>query len=209
MDGQDVLDSDAFAEHEGGFAAAAALLGASPTLYHPDTSRAGVTQVRTLAEEIARVVRGRAANPRWIAGQMRHGHRGAARNRRDRRQPLRLGGRADIVREPTSSTCCSTRHAATSVSARFLMDCNPAAAGAIARRFDEALRRGLWTLAPQLGGADPAGHDGEARNRAAGARLVSAAARRATCARAGARARCARCCSGDGLLVRLRSPAAS
>ncbi len=29
-------------------------------------------------EEIARVVRGRAANPAWIAGMMRHGYRGAA-----------------------------------------------------------------------------------------------------------------------------------
>src|SRR5262249_28478137 len=29
-------------------------------------------------EEIARVVRARAANPKWIAGMMRHGFRGAA-----------------------------------------------------------------------------------------------------------------------------------
>jgi cobaltochelatase CobN len=31
-----------------------------------------------LTEEIARVVRARAANPAWIAGMMRHGFRGAA-----------------------------------------------------------------------------------------------------------------------------------
>src|SRR5580693_814383 len=37
MEGQDVLDSDAFAEHEGGFSAAAAALGAKPALYHADT----------------------------------------------------------------------------------------------------------------------------------------------------------------------------
>ena len=36
------------------------------------------TPMRPLAQEIARVLRGRAVNPRWIAGQMRHGHRGAA-----------------------------------------------------------------------------------------------------------------------------------
>ena len=35
-------------------------------------------KTRTFPEEIARVVRGRAANPRWIAGMMRHGFRGAA-----------------------------------------------------------------------------------------------------------------------------------
>ena len=33
--------------------------------------------MRALAEEIARVVRGRAANPKWIAGVMRHGYKGA------------------------------------------------------------------------------------------------------------------------------------
>ena len=38
----------------------------------------GRLAVRTLAEEIARTLRGRAANPRWIQGMMRHGYRGAA-----------------------------------------------------------------------------------------------------------------------------------
>ena len=33
--------------------------------------------IRALDEEIARVVRGRAANPKWIAGVMRHGYKGA------------------------------------------------------------------------------------------------------------------------------------
>ncbi len=60
----------------GGFAAAAARLGADPALYHLDT-RAGAA-ARSLAEQVARVVRGRAANPAWIAGMMRHGYRGAA-----------------------------------------------------------------------------------------------------------------------------------
>ncbi len=101
--------------------------------------------VRTLAEEIARVLRGRATNPRWIAGQMRHGHRGAARDRRDRRQPLRLGGHRRTSCEPASSTCCSTRHCGDE-RVRALPDGlpTPAAAASIARRFDEALRRGLW-----------------------------------------------------------------
>jgi len=78
MPGQDVLDSDAFAEHEGGFAAAAQLLSGKPELYHADTTQPQKSVVRPLAQEIARALRGRALNPRWIAGQMRHGHRGAA-----------------------------------------------------------------------------------------------------------------------------------
>ena len=39
--GQDVLNADAFATHEGGFAAAADYLGASPALYHVDATRPG------------------------------------------------------------------------------------------------------------------------------------------------------------------------
>ncbi len=72
------LDADAFAEHEGGFAAAAALLGNHPALYHADTTDPDRSTIRTLREEVARVLRARATNPRWLAGQMRHGFRGAA-----------------------------------------------------------------------------------------------------------------------------------
>ena len=68
----DILDSPEYAAHQGGFAAAAASLGAAPALYHRDG------RTRTAAEQIARVVRGRAANPRWLAGMLRHGYRGAA-----------------------------------------------------------------------------------------------------------------------------------
>ena len=78
LPGQDVLEAGAFFEHEGGFAAAARSLGAAPSLYHLDTTANDKPVARSLREEIARAVRGRAANPRWIAGQMRHGYRGAS-----------------------------------------------------------------------------------------------------------------------------------
>ena len=53
---QDVLGADAFAEHEGGFAAAAASLGNSPALYHADTTTPDTSKIRTLREEVARTV---------------------------------------------------------------------------------------------------------------------------------------------------------
>ncbi|SDR62311.1 cobaltochelatase CobN subunit [Rhizobiales bacterium GAS113] len=143
MAGQDVLDADAFAEHEGGFAAAAASLGAEPALYHADTSRPELSVVRTLAEEIARVVRGRAANPRWIEGQMRHGFRGAAE----------IAETVDNLFAFAATTqAVSSRHFdlvydATCGDERvrdFLQQANPQAARAIAARFAEAARRGFW-----------------------------------------------------------------
>jgi cobaltochelatase CobN len=75
----DVLMAADYAAHEAGFAAAVARLGGQkPTLYHLDATRPDSPQARTLTEEIARVVRARAANPAWADGMMAHGFRGAA-----------------------------------------------------------------------------------------------------------------------------------
>ncbi|PPB82465.1 cobaltochelatase CobN [Albidovulum inexpectatum] len=75
----DLLLASDYAAHEGGFAAAVARLGGNaPALYHLDATRPDNPRARTLAEEIARTVRARAANPGWAEGMMRHGFRGAA-----------------------------------------------------------------------------------------------------------------------------------
>lgn len=81
---QDLPESDLllaadYAAHEAGFAAALARLGsATPALYHLDATRPDRPRARSLTEEIARVVRARAADPAWADGMMRHGFRGAA-----------------------------------------------------------------------------------------------------------------------------------
>jgi cobaltochelatase CobN len=75
----DLLLASDYAAHEAGAAAAAASLGSAiPALYHLDATRLEAPRARLLGEEIARVVRSRAANPQWIAGMSRHGFRGAA-----------------------------------------------------------------------------------------------------------------------------------
>lgn len=75
----DVLIAADYAAHEAGFAAAVAKLGGQqPTLYHLDATRPDTPHARTLTEEIARVVRARAANPAWAEGMMNHGFRGGA-----------------------------------------------------------------------------------------------------------------------------------
>jgi cobaltochelatase CobN len=75
----DLLLAADYPAHEAGVAAAAASLGAPmSSLYHLDATRPDTPHARSLTEEISRVVRARAANPKWIAGMMRHGFRGAA-----------------------------------------------------------------------------------------------------------------------------------
>ncbi|MGV1788942.1 cobaltochelatase subunit CobN [Rhizobium sp. A37_96] len=74
----DLLDSDDYYQFEGGMAAAAEQLGgARPSIYHNDHSRPEKPVIRSLEEEIGRVVRGRVVNPKWIEGIMRHGYKGA------------------------------------------------------------------------------------------------------------------------------------
>lgn len=75
----DVLLAADYAAHEAGFAAALARLGAAkPALYHLDATQPDRPRARSLTEEIARVVRARAVDPKWADGMMRHGFRGAA-----------------------------------------------------------------------------------------------------------------------------------
>lgn len=152
IEGQDLLDSDAFAEHEGGFAAAARRLGATPAVYHVDATRPDRARVRTAQEEVARVLRGRATNPRWIEGQIRHGHRGAAEIAQTVDNLVAWAVLADAVDDRQfemmfDATCGDERVRA------FLQEANAEAARAIARRFDEAMRRGLWHARSNSAGA--------------------------------------------------------
>ena len=143
QDEQDILDASDAVDHEGGFAAAAQMLGNDVPVYHVETARPDAIRVRTLAQEIARVVRARASNPRWIAGQMRHGHRGAAE----------IAGTIDrlyalaVMSDAVASQHFELMFAATlgTPSVRdFLIDANPNAARDIAKRFEDALARGFW-----------------------------------------------------------------
>jgi cobaltochelatase CobN len=141
--GQDVLDSDAFAEHEAGFAAAAASLGNHPALYHADTTSPDRARIRTVREEVARVLRARAINPRWLAGQMRHGHRGAAEIAQTVDNVFAYAALAGLVDSHQFDLLFDATIGDDSVRA-FLVAVNPQAAQAIADRFEEAARRGLW-----------------------------------------------------------------
>ncbi len=140
----DVLDAQASVEAEAGFAAAAHALGTTPALYHLDGARTDRPVVRTQAEEIARVMRGRAANPRWIAGQMRHGHRGAAEIADTVDNLYAMAVMSDAVASRHFDMMFAATCGAPDVRA-FLLDANPDAARAIAARFRDAARRGLWT----------------------------------------------------------------
>ncbi|RAI43591.1 cobaltochelatase subunit CobN, partial [Rhodoplanes roseus] len=140
----DLLMAPDYAAHEAGFAAAAKKLGAAPALYHADSARAHDPRMRTLPEEIARVVRGRAANPQWIAGQMRHGFRGAAEIAWTLDQMALFAHLSGTV--PTRHFDLYYEATLGDEAVRdFLDTANPRAAEAMRRRFRQLVDAGYWT----------------------------------------------------------------
>ncbi len=140
---RDILDGDSAADAIGGFAAASETLGASPTIYSLDTSRPQQPRARTLAEDVDRLVRGRLTNPRWIAGQLRHGWRGAAEIAQGVDALFAFAAATDAVPSTTLDLVFTALMADQATWDR-IEAANPAAAQAIRERLADARRRGLW-----------------------------------------------------------------
>jgi cobaltochelatase CobN len=140
----DLLDSDDYYQFEGGATAAVRhLSGAQPAVYHNDHSRPETPKIRTLDDEIGRVVRARAVNPKWLNGVMRHGYKGA----------FEIAATVDYLFAFAATTGLVADHhfdlvyeayVADPEVREFLLDNNPAAAREIADRLIEAQDRGLW-----------------------------------------------------------------
>jgi cobaltochelatase CobN len=141
----DLLDSDDYYQFEGGMAATVETLrGEAPVIYHNDHSRPERPVIRTLEEEIARVVRARAVNPKWIAGVMRHGYKGA----------FEIAATVDYLFAFAATTGSVRNHHFDLVYEAyleddavrdFIADANAPALREIAERLDEAIERGMWT----------------------------------------------------------------
>ncbi len=140
----DLLDSDDYYQFEGGIAAAVEhLRGTAPLSYHNDHNRPERPVIRTLADEIGRVVRARVTNPKWIAGVMRHGYKGA----------FEIAASVDYLFAFAATTDAVKDHHFDAVYTAFIEDdavrafmagANPAALRETAARLEEALARGLW-----------------------------------------------------------------
>ena len=140
----DILDSDDYYQFEGGLASAVETLkGEAPAIYHNDHSRPERPVIRALDEEMARVVRGRAANPKWIAGVMRHGYKGA----------FEMAATVDYLFAFAASTNAVQSHhfdqlydayLADEAVKGFIAEHNGPALREMADRFREAIDRGLW-----------------------------------------------------------------
>ena len=140
----DILDSDDYYQFAGGLSAAVASLNHKDVpVYMGDHSLAEAPKIRSLGEEITRVVRGRAANPKWINGVMRHGYKGA----------FEIAASLDYLFAFSATTRQVPSHLFDQVYDAwiddedvydFLEDANPNALADMLARFQEAIDRDLW-----------------------------------------------------------------
>ncbi|MFN9561096.1 MAG: cobaltochelatase subunit CobN [Dolichospermum sp.] len=140
----DLLDSDDYYQFQGGLTAAVrSLQGKNPQTYFGDNSNTLQPKIRQLSSEIARVYRTRVVNPKWIAGVMRHGYKGA----------FEMAATVDFLFAYDATAQCVEDYMYQGVFEAYLEDAtvrefihnkNPWALRDIAERLLEANQRGLW-----------------------------------------------------------------
>ena len=140
----DLLDSDDYYQFEGGLAVTVRhLKGAAPIVYHNDHSRPETPRIRTLEEEVGRVVRARVVNPKWIAGVMRHGYKGGFEMAATVDYLFAFAATARAVSDQHFDAVYEAYVEDDTVRG-FLQRHNPQALAEIKSRFAEAIERGLW-----------------------------------------------------------------
>ncbi|CCH66245.1 CobN component of cobalt chelatase involved in B12 biosynthesis [Richelia intracellularis HH01] len=140
----DLLDSDDYYQFQGGLTLAVrSVRGQNPQIYFGDHSLPNKPRIRLLKEEIARVYRSRVINPKWIAGVMRHGYKGA----------FEMAATVDYLFAYDATTKCVENfmyqgiveaYLIDSQTFQFILQHNPYALRDIAERILEASQRGLW-----------------------------------------------------------------
>ena len=142
----DLFDGSDYYEEHGGLVAAVGAAspdGHTPLAWFGDSSDPARPQLRSLAEEAARVVRTRVLNPKWLAAMRRHGYKGASE----------VAATVDHLFGYDATTGVVADWMYERVTRAYLEDpemldfyaaSNPWALRSMAERLHEAIDRGLW-----------------------------------------------------------------
>lgn len=147
----DLLDSDDYYQFEGGMTAAVReLSGSQPIVWHVDHSRPERPKPRVLEDEIARVVRARVVNPKWIEGVMRHGYKGCFEMAATVDYLVSFAATAHAVKDHHFDAVFQAYVDDKKVN-EFFKKHNPDALKELSNRLLDAMERGLWK--PRLNSA--------------------------------------------------------
>lgn len=140
----DVLDSDDYYQFQGGLGAATERArGQQVALYHGDHANPEAPRVRTLREEVSRVLRSRVLNPKWLAAARRHGYKGAAEMAATVDYLFGYDATTDLV-EDYQYALVSDALLLDRENRAFCAEHNPSALREMAERMLEAIQRGMW-----------------------------------------------------------------
>ncbi len=140
----DLLDSDDYYQFQGGMVnAVSEFADHEPVIYHSDHSNPSQPVIRTLKEELNRVIRSRVLNPKWISAMREHGYKGA----------FEMAASIDYLFAYDATTNLIDDYQYQQVAdalifdktnKEFLEENNPNALEEMAERLLEATQRGMW-----------------------------------------------------------------
>ncbi|WP_250656035.1 cobaltochelatase subunit CobN [Alkalimarinus coralli] len=144
----DLLDSDDYYQFQGGMTNAVRVIsGDTPSVYHGDHANPAAPKIKTLQEELNRVIRSRVINPKWINGMQRHGYKGAFEMAATVDYLFAYDATTDMIAD-YQYEMVADNYLFEEKNRRFLEENNPKAMQEMAERMMEAIQRGLWE-APQ------------------------------------------------------------
>ena len=140
----DLLDSDDYYQFQGGMSNAVNVLsGKMPAIYHGDHSNPAVPKMRTLKEELNRVIRSRVLNPKWISAMREHGYKGAFEMAATIDYMFAYDATTDLI-DDYQYEKVSDALIFDETNQQFLREHNLSALEEMAERMLEAKQRGLW-----------------------------------------------------------------
>ncbi|OUR99121.1 cobaltochelatase subunit CobN [Gammaproteobacteria bacterium 42_54_T18] len=141
----DLLDSDDYYQFQGGMANAVKVMSDNtPAVYHGDHSNPANPAIKTLKEELNKVIRSRALNPKWMKAMQQHGYKGA----------FEMAATVDYLFAYDATTDLIDDYQYQSITEQYLFDeknraflesVNPNAMKEMAERLYEAIQRGMWS----------------------------------------------------------------
>ncbi|NBF11563.1 cobaltochelatase subunit CobN [Pseudomonas sp. Fl4BN1] len=140
----DLLDSNDYYQFQGGMLAAVeSLSGAKAASYHGDHSQPDLPKIRSLKEELNRVIRSRAANPKWIEGVKRHGYKGAFEMAATLDNLFAFDATTELI-DDHQYALLADAYLLDDSTREFVRQHNPHALRDMTERLLEAQQRGLW-----------------------------------------------------------------
>lgn len=139
-----MLNSDDYNAYHGGMIAAVrSIKGETPRSYCGDSSDRNKVVMRSLQEELKRMFRGEAINPKFIEGMKKHGYKGAADLANYVTHSYQWDATSDIM-EDWMYEKYAEKYALDAGMQEWMKKVNPWALQRIAETLLEAAQRGLW-----------------------------------------------------------------